>query len=158
MTLSPCSVCTRSGTFFDCVDTSAVVETTALITIAIRTALTRITCVTPVTRLEAIGERELELAAVEHVRSARVLSEARVAHQVDVAAGQQVLVVEQVEHVGAEFEVIAADGELLAEREVGVVDEHAACGVASVGRAVLAPARIAGRADTGAVADRVAGI
>src|SRR4029077_14267683 len=102
MTMSPSSVLTRTRTAFDWVDTSAVAVTTAL---SIR-ATTTFTVSLVFRSLEAIGHCELELTARQHVRSARVLPEPRVAHQVDIAAREQVLVVEHVEHVGTDLDVI----------------------------------------------------
>src|SRR5687767_2908143 len=103
-------------------------------------------------------ESELELTAGQYRPSARVLTEARVAHKVDVAAREQVLIVEHVEHVGPELDVVRPNRELFAHREVGVVDEHAARRVPPSWRARLAAARVAGRAETGTIANRVAGI
>ena len=71
---------------------------------------------TPVSlhRSESIRQGELELTAGQDVAAAGVLAEPRVADQVDVAAGEQVLVVEHVEHVGPELDVVRPDRELLA--------------------------------------------
>ena len=54
-----------------------------------------------------------------------MLAEPQVANEVDIAAREQVLVVEEVEHVGANLDVIVRR-ELPRQRQVGIVDELAA--------------------------------
>ena len=54
-----------------------------------------------------------------------VLAEPHVANEIDIAARQQVLIVEEVEHVGANLDVIVR-WDLPRQRQVGIVDELAA--------------------------------
>src|SRR5688572_10122369 len=107
-TMSPSSVCTRARGL-DCARSDDGSHMAAIIN-RIRDCL--------VTTSEPVRQRELELAARQDVAAARVLTKTRVANQVDVAAGEQVLVVEHVEDVSAELDVIGPHRELLAEREI----------------------------------------
>src|SRR5262245_17382448 len=171
--MSPSSVWTRTRTGFACA--YSVTQTQAITTSSREANVGLITCGShragaistkaplkskrsPSVSSEPIGRRELELPSGEDRRSPGVLAEPRVADQVDVAGGQQVLGVEQVEHVGSDFEVVGSDGELPRHGEVGIIDELPPRGVAPSRRARLAASRIAGRAKTGAINNRVARI
>src|SRR5688500_4620302 len=102
--MSPSSVCTRTRGF-DCARSDDGSHMAAIIN-RISDRL--------VTTSEPVRERELELTAGQDVSAARVLTKTRVANQVDVAAGEQILIVKHVEDVGAELDVVGPHGELLA--------------------------------------------
>jgi hypothetical protein len=61
--------------------------------------------------LRSDTSRGLELPSGEDRRTSRVLHEAGIADEIDVTTGQQILVVEEVENVGAELDAIGSDTE-----------------------------------------------
>src|SRR5262245_55736703 len=92
-----------------------------------------------VRRLETINRAELELPA--RIRSTCRFAVVDVADDADVAVRGEVLVVEQVEHVGPEFDSAAA-GQCKGarQREVRVPDRSTACRVPSLWRRHVAGA------------------
>src|SRR6185436_612133 len=114
----------------------------------------------PLRRSESIRRRELELPAWEDVGPAGVLAEPGIADQPDVAGGEQVLVVEDVERVGTNLDPVRSHRKGSRQGHIRVADEVAACRVPPSRLARLASARAAaaGQSTAGRVAaipDRV---
>src|SRR3954463_2531022 len=128
--MSPSSVCTRTRTGLCAAGVCSARTTIAAAAIAVTIERARRIATG---MLEAIDGAELELPA--RIRTARRLAEIGVAEDADVAVGGEVLVVEQVEHIGAHFNaVLLRQREGAREREVRIADRCAARGVPALRR------------------------
>src|SRR5262249_53526248 len=137
-TMSPRSVCTSTRTGLSAagwtIAAAASAAVATLVTIARLSGIATLDIDPDRWRSsEAIDRPELELAA--RVRPAGGLSEIDVPEDADVAVGGEILVVEQVEYVGAYFQtVLARQRERPRQGEVRVPDRRAARRIPSFGR------------------------
>src|SRR3954447_10919169 len=143
--MSPSSVCTltRTGPCASGLALATIAATTATAAIVATGRATRISIVcigiASLRWSEAIDRPELELPA--RVGAARRLAEVDVAEDADVAVRRVVLVVEQIEDVGANLHAVPARQRKRAgEREIGVAHRRAARRIAALRRRHVAGA------------------